>query len=246
MDADFRQRHRFDGAFWWSFAALAWALVAIGFADTIRLRFAGQAEYPAPAALVIHVWVFFGWLSLLVLQIALAATRRLRLHRLAGMAGMLLVPVMAWSAIAAELHGQHFRAASDPEAIRFLPIPVASILCFAGCATAALLLRRRQDWHKRMIFLATSAILVAAFFRWWGDALYAALPPGIAGEWTANYIGVALLLALGAGYDVATRSRLHPAWKIAIPSVLALQFAAVAIGQSAWWPDFGRRLLGIA
>lgn len=246
MGVDFRRRHRLDGAFWWSFAALAWVLVGVGFGDAIRLRFTGQAEYPAPAALVIHVWTFFAWLSLLVLQITLAASGHMRLHRLVGLAGMLLVPVMAWSAIAAELHGQQFRAATDPDAIRFLPIPVASILCFTGCAAAALLLRRRPDWHKRMIYLATSTVLVATFFRWWGDALYAALPPGRVAEWTANYIGVALLLALGAGYDVATRGRLHSAWKIAIPLLLALQFTAVAIGQGAWWPDVGRRLLGIA
>lgn len=245
MGTAFTQRHRLDAVFWWSFALLAWVAVAMGFAAQVRLRFIGQADYPAPAALVVHVWTFAGWLTLLVLQVALASTGRLRIHRTTGVLGMLLVPVMAWSAIAAELHSQRFYAAVDPENIRFLPNPLNSVLGFVGCALAAFLLRRSPPHHKRLIYLATSVVLVAAFFRWWGDAIAAALSPSFLATWVVNYAGVLLLFLAGASYDLATRGSVHPVYRIAIPILVSLQLVAVAVGQSDAWPALGRRLLGI-
>jgi|GEM_PF-1332808 len=245
MGIGFARRHRADTAFWWLFALSAWMVVGLGFAGQIRLRFTGQADYPAPAVLVVHVWAFFGWITLLALQVALASRGHLRMHRALGPLGLLLVPVMAWSAIASELYSQRFYAATDPDNIRFLPLPVASVLGFVGCALAAFLLRGSPPHHKRLIYLATSVVLVAAFSRWWGGAIATALPPGFLAEWLANYAGVLVLFLVAVGYDLATRGSVHPVHRIAIPLLVAMQLVAVAIGQSEAWPDTGRRLLGI-
>lgn len=232
-------------AVWIVFLVLAYGAVAMGFSRQITLRFTGQADYPAPHALVIHVWSFFGWLTLLTLQVALIETRRVAWHKLLGIGALVLAPVMVWSAIAAESYSQRFYALQYPDGVRFFPIPVASMTCFALAVIAALILRGKPDWHRRCIYLATSAVLVAAFFRWWGDTLYAALPGGILAEWVANYVGVFMLMALGVLHDLITRKRVHGAFKIGVPAFLALQLTAVSIGQSDWWPLVGRSLLGI-
>lgn len=241
----FARRHRLDTAFGGLFVLLAWTAVAIGFASQVRSRFTGQADYPAPLVLEVHVWAFFGWLTLLALQVALASSGRLHWHRTFGMVGMLLVPVMAWSAVAAEFHSQRFYAPADPENIRFLPIAMNSVLAFVGCAVAAFAYRRSPPYHKRLICLATAVILVAAFARWWGNAIAMALPPGFLSEWLSNYAGVLVLFAAAMGYDLGTRGSVHPVHRLAIPLLVGMQLLAVAIGQSDAWPALGRRLLGI-
>ena len=149
-------------------------------------------------------------------------------------------------AIAAEVYSERFYSPVDPDVIRFFPVPVTNVACFVACAVAAILLRRRAAAHKRLIYLATSNLLVAAFFRWWADGLNAALPPGLATEWLANFVGVALLLAAAVAYDLASRGTVHRVYRVAIPLILAAQLTSVLIGQSDWWPAVGRNLLGIA
>ena len=120
-----------------------------------------------------------------------------------------------------------------------------SVLGFVACALAAFLYRRAPPYHKRLVCLATSVILVAAFARWWGDAIATALPPGFLSEWLSNYAGVLVLFAAAMGYDLATRGSVHPVHRVAIPLLVCMQLLAVALGQSQAWPDLGRRLLGI-
>ncbi|GAB3509790.1 hypothetical protein [Pseudoxanthomonas daejeonensis] len=245
MGTGFTRRHRLDTASGWAFVLLAWTAVVIGFASQVTARFTGQADYPAPVALEVHVWAFSAWLVLLALQVALASSGRLHWHRRVGTLGMLLVPVMAWSAVAAEFYSQRFYAPGDPENIRFLPIAMNSVLGFVGCAVAAFLMRRSPPYHKRLVCLATTVILVAAFARWWGGAIASALPPGFMAEWLSNYAGVLVLFAAAMGYDLATRGSVHPVHRVAIPVLVGMQLLAVAIGQGQAWPELGRRLLGI-
>jgi hypothetical protein len=242
----FAATHRWDRRFLLAFVVVAWAAIAMGFTSQIQLRFTGRADYPPPAALVIHVWAFFGWLALLSVQLSLSYLQRLHWHRTLGLAAIVLVPIMAWSAIAAEVYSERFYSPVDPDVIRFFPVPVTNVACFVACAVAAILLRRRAAAHKRLIYLATSNVLVAAFFRWWADGIYAALPPGLATEWLANYVGVALLLAAAVAYDLASGGTVHRVYRVAIPLILAAQLTSVLIGQSDWWPAVGRNLLGIA
>ena len=245
MDRSFAARHQLDAAFWLTFTVLAWFLVYMGFAPQIDLRFSGKADYPAPPALVIHVWSVFAWLAVLSVQVALRHLNLMQWYRVLGLVALLLVPTMVISAIAAEIFSERFYAAEYPEVVRFFPIPLTSMITFTTCAVAAIAFRREPAMHKRLIYLATSALLVATFFRWWGDALTGVVAPGILSEWIVNYLGVSLLFAIGIGHDLLTRGRVHRAFLIAVPLMLAAQWLAVAIGQSDWWPPIGRQILGI-
>lgn len=245
MGASFALRYRFDSIFWPIFVILAWSLVFIGFQGQIRLRFTGAADYEAPLALIVHVYSFFGWFTLLTLQLVLSRMKRVDLHRLTGWGALLLIPAMAWSAIAAEIYGQRFYFPEHPEVVRFFPIPVFSMIAFVLAAGAAVWLRKRRATHMRLIYLATSIILVATFFRWWGDAISTALPESFWTKWAANFIGANLLFVAGAAYDLLTRGRIHPVFLIAAPVLIAGQLAAVGIGESDWWPAVGRSLLGL-
>lgn len=245
MNTAFAGKHRFDRVFWPVFVVAAWLLVFVGFRSSVEMRFAGAADYEAPAALVIHVFAFSGWFVLLAMQLALSRLGRIDLHRQLGWAALVLIPVMACSAIAAEVHSERFYVSLDPETVRFFPIPAFSVAAFVICAVAAVAWRKSRPAHLRLLYLATSVILVATFFRWWGDSIYATLPGGFWTEWVANYVGTNLLLAVGIGYDLATRGKVHSVLAFGVPLILAGQLAAVAVGQSDWWPATGSALLGL-
>ncbi len=62
-------------------------------------------------------------------------------------------------------------------------MPIFDILVFAGIAGSGLLLRRRSDFHRRLMLLATLGILTAAiarlpldFIRDGGPPVFSALP----------------------------------------------------------------------
>lgn len=70
------------------------------------------------------------------------------------------------------------------------------------------------------MMVATALILVAAFNRWWGDAIYEALGDAYFGTLVRNAICPDLMIAGLAGYDLVTRGRIHPAIMIAAPLIV--------------------------
>jgi hypothetical protein len=95
------------------------------------------------------------------------------------------------------------------------------------------------------MMVATALILVAAFNRWWGDAIYEALGDAYFGTLVRNAIGPDLMIAGLAGYDLVTRGRIHPAIMIAAPLIVIGQLAATALYHSEWWPGIAWALVGL-
>ena len=89
----------------------------------------------------------------------------------------------------------------DPRA--FFAIPMGDILSFGALVTAAVLLRRRTDWHKRLMLLATVTLLTAAVARFLAQ-LHAGSPATI-------FLGTDLFVLAVIVYDFASRGRVHPA-----------------------------------
>lgn len=239
-------RQRGDRLFFLIFVMLSWLGVGMGFAPQIAKRFGGTADYPAPAMLEIHVWAFFGWMTVLSIQVLLIGARRHDLHRLLGLSLLVLVPVMTVSAIAAEIHSQRFYAPRDPDNARFFILPLTSMTLFAIAATLAFVKRGDPAAHKRLILLATAVILSAAFGRWWGQTIEMALGNSFWGILLGNWAGTIALVAAAMLYDMATRGRVHPAllWG---GGAYALAFAgASAAYHSDWWPAWARAALGLA
>ena len=106
--ARFAAEHRADRNFFAVFIIACWTGVLFGFFPASGARVMGRADYAAPLILHIHAAAFVGWLTLLTLQILLVRKQRVDLHMKLGMIGVLLVPVMAYSGLAAELYSQRF------------------------------------------------------------------------------------------------------------------------------------------
>ena len=220
----FAQRHPSDRAFFATFLVVCWIGVAFGFFPASSARVMGRADYVAPLILHIHAVAFIGWLALLTLQILLIRNRLPRLHMKLGPLGLLLVPIMAYSGIAAEMYSQRFYIQRDNDGLDFFILPLMYTVVFPTFALAGLLFARRDPAaHKRLILMATTVIVGAAYARWWGEPLATAFGDDYWGMLINSFTGTNVVLALALGYDVVTRGRPHRVYLVGIPAILVTQ-----------------------
>ena len=145
--------------------------VFVGFAPSYFLRFVLHGTSPTGTAVIspllhLHAAAFTAWVVLFVVQTALVASHRVRVHRRLGVAGAVLAAVMVCLGVAAALDAVS-RGASPPgvDPRVFLVVPLGNMATFGGFVAAALVLRRKKQAHKRLMVLAYLGLLVAAVAR---------------------------------------------------------------------------------
>ena len=111
-------------------------------------------------------------------------------------------------------------------------------------ATAALATRKNPGAHKRLILLATTIIVGAAYTRWWGEGLYQLFGDSLAGMILNTYTGTNLIMLGALSYDWWTRRRLHRVYEIAVPAILAGEIATTFIYHSPSWLPIARLAIG--
>jgi hypothetical protein len=121
---------------------------------------------------------------------------------------------------------------SVDRAAGFLIVPLGDMALFGGFFGAAILYRRKPEIHKRLILLATVALLFAAIGR-----LSFLLGQGP----LAVLVWLSPLLA-AIGYDGFVSRRLHPTYLIGL-AILLIGFTRVFLEQSESWLKIGRALL---
>ena len=87
-----------------------------------------------------------------------------------GVVVIALIPVMAVSALGSELYSQQFHFDRPPNNLAFFILPIFYVVAFTILATLTVLARKNPNAHKRLILLATTMIVGAAYARWWGTA----------------------------------------------------------------------------
>ena len=221
-------RHaRADRGLFGAAALVAAFVVVAGFAPTYYLK-AHFGTPPLPSALVhLHGMVMTAWFALFLVQVRLVATRRIEWHRRLGLAGIglavLLVAIGTLTAIAAAKAG---RAPPGPPPLVFLAIPLGDMVVFPILFGLAVAYRRRSDFHKRFMLLASLSLLTAAIARY--EVLQSGGLPLFFGAMDA------LLLAFIA-IDTVQRRRLHPAFVAGFVLILVSQVARfVGAGTPQW------------
>jgi hypothetical protein len=236
--------HKHDRSFFLIFLAACWLGVVMGFTPAIAKRWAGQADFPAPLILQVHAFAFGAWLLLLTAQVLLVRVRRVGIHMSLGLTGFGLVPLMAVSAIVSEAYTQRFHVAHPPNNYPFFIVAIFYVAGFAVLAGAALFRRKDPAAHKRLILLATTIIVGAAYARWWGDPLTARFGDGYAGMLVNTYTGTDLLLLAALLYDLATRGRVHRVYEVGVPAILLCEVATSLVYHADWWPPVAAVLVG--
>jgi hypothetical protein len=221
-----------EHAFFASIALLIVAAVFIGFARTYYL--AGVFRAPLPSLLVhIHGAVFSIWILLLLAQVSLVAAGRVDVQRCLGLAGcgVACTMVILGQMVATDALARHFTNGPKGEEVKaFYAVPVNDVLAFATLAYLGFRARFSPATHKRLMLIATIALLDAAFVRW----------PIAAPRWNlrcAEMCCYALLLFL-AGYDLWSTKRVHRATLWASGFLVLLQQVRIPIGHSVSWQRF--------
>jgi hypothetical protein len=228
-----RQSDAFDHLFFSGMAVAILASAFVGFAHSYYL--AGVFKAPLPNLLVhIHGAVFSCWILLLIVQTSLVAAGRVDVHRRLGLLGFglaCLVVVMGLL-VATDSLGRHFAPGEGGMRVRaFYTVTLTTMLAFATLIYFAFRTRFNPAAHKRLILIATIAILDAAFERW-------PVPAKWWGERSAALLCTIPFLFAIVAYDYWSRGTVHRATVWASVLVVGLQQVRDPLGHTAIWQAF--------
>lgn len=219
------------------FLGAALCILAIVFAGFARTYFLRGFFFPDPLPLLLHVHgaVMFAWFALFFVQTCLIETHRVALHRRLGMFGVVLAatmvvlgPYVAFHAAARDVRAHDQAAAFDLVILGYDGVIIALFAGFVACAIAW---RRRGDFHKRLMLLATLSLLTPAIARL---PFLSNLQAILAGD-------ACVVLCVVA--DVWLHRRLHRVFTIGAPLIVAATYLAHAGVQTAAWMNFARSLV---
>lgn len=223
----------------YTWAAIVAAIIVLaGFARTYYAK-AAFATPELTALQHLHGFVMTTWFVLFIVQVRLAATRRLKVHRTLGAYGAvvaaLVVVVGTVTAITAAVEGRSPPGAPPP--LVFLAIPLGDMLLFAILVACALLMRRRPEYHKRLMVTATLGMLTAAVARIpIGPLQGAGLPAFFA---VTDVVLLAFIVA-----DSVRHRRLHPAFAWGFAGVILSEVARFVGAGTPQWMAFATWLTG--
>jgi hypothetical protein len=224
--------------FYLGMIALAALIVFVGFAPTFYLG--GFFHAPAlPSLLVIHGTIFSSWMVLLLAQSLLVRTGNVQVHRRLGMAGAVLAAAMVGIGIRAALVGAAngtLGARVNMPPLEFLIVPLGQILLFGALTTAAILLRRRPEAHRRLMIIATIQLVAPAIVRA-ANAMFHVMNP------VAALVVAGSMVAACIAFDVFTRRRVHPVFAVVAPLTLLSFPMRIAFSHTATWHSIAEWLV---
>ena len=197
------------------FLRAAFAMTLLMFAGFSTQVAMGRSTFHAPLLVHAHAVVFMGWVVIYLLQNIFAGTNNMALHRRLGWIATGWIAAMivlgCWVTVAMVRRGQvpfFFRP------VHFLIFDPLSLFTFAGLSSAAIVMRRRTDWHRRLHFCGMSMLLGPGFGRLLPLPLLAPL------AWEATFAAALLFPLAGVIADLRRSGRVHPAWRWGIGTML--------------------------
>ncbi|HXE80853.1 MAG TPA: hypothetical protein VNK41_08895 [Vicinamibacterales bacterium] len=222
-----------DRLFYTGMAIVMAAVVFVGFSRTYYLPLTGSGQLSTfsglpPTPLVhVHGALFTGWVLLFILQTALIASHRVRVHRRTGIAGAILATAMVVVGVQTAITAAG-RGAAPPGVppLSFLAIPLTDMLLFAGFVGTAVWQRGHREAHKRLMLLAYVSLMAAPVARL----------PGVMPLGPFGFFGLAFVfLVLGILYDWQSRRRVHPVYIWGgLVLVLSVPLRLLLSGTAAW------------
>ena len=229
---------RFDHYFFSGTAWLMLATVLFGFGPTYYL--AGVFNAPLPSRIIhVHGALFTCWILLLVVQNSLAWSGRVDIHKKLGVFGFVLACVMVvvgWMAATDRL--VRGTAPAGVDTYFFYITPMTDMVIFGTLIFFAFRARRDSAAHKRIIYVATVAVLIAAIARFRVGWLFHKGPH----DAIASYAFLILLIA----YDLWSIGKIHRATLWASAFLIFVQQIRLPIGHTAAWHSFAEHVQAIA
>jgi FtsH-binding integral membrane protein len=228
LQAGARQRSKF----YFGMAVAMSVVIFIGFGPTFYLNpWLGEPLGAPPLAtmprvIVVHGLVLTAWMAVLMLQTGLVAGGHTLQHRRLGVVGAVLAAAVFVLGMTAQIASTRRDVLSGAyDANPFIRLVVlagfVSILVFGLLAGLAILWRRRPDSHRRLMLLATIAIVGAGAGRM-GRIIEVAMPSLGPLPWLGLALTNVFIVALVV-HDWRAARRVHPATLCGSLAVLAMQ-----------------------
>ncbi|QUD89280.1 hypothetical protein [Phenylobacterium montanum] len=215
---------RDDRGFFVRGAIIMAVTVAAGF--TFNLA-AGRSSFGAPLLIHAHAITFMGWVTIYLTQNILVAKGNFALHRRLGWLAACWVGLMLVLGCAVTIFD--IRAARVPFFFRpaqFLVFDPLTLFAFAGLTYAAIAMRRRTDWHRRLHFCAMSMMMGPAFGRLLPSPLLAPW------AWEAAFAACLIFPLAGIVLDIRRGGKAHPAWLLGLAVTFGVLIGTEAITYS--------------
>ncbi|HEY7806980.1 MAG TPA: hypothetical protein VIC34_07260 [Croceibacterium sp.] len=199
------------------FFYMALALAATCIAGFVRSILLGRSTIESPWWVHVHGLSMMAWVVLFVAQNWLVASGNLALHRRLGVvAAAWSVWVVAVGALVLTMNTVTHRTLPAFTPGYVMAIDGLATVAFVSLTWAGIAMRRRSDWHKRLVLSGTICIIAPGLGRIVPDALvnthitYALLPLHL------------VFFAVAIGYDLRTRGRVHPAYGWGLGALVAM------------------------
>lgn len=202
-----------DERFFLKSAILMALVIVFGFSLQLAM---GRSTFASPLRVHIHAVLFMGWVAIYVLQNTLVATDRIGLHRRLGWLAVGWAAAMVVSGIAVTvIMARNGTVPFFFQPLQFLVFDPVAVVTFAGLTAAAVVLRRRTEWHRRLHFCGIAMLLAPAFGR------ILPLPLLQPWAWEVTFAVTLLFPLAGAWADRRRSGWVHPAWLWGIGTMLA-------------------------
>jgi len=194
---------------------------------------------PLPSLMVLHGIVFTAWLVLFVVQTQLVAARRVAVHRKLGIAGTVLAFAIVVIGVITALQSA---AIPQPRPLgmssqQFSIVALTSITLFAIFIVAAIALRRKPEYHRRLMVLAMISVLgppIARLLMLFHAGRYFLIVQG----------GIAAVLVIWCLInDWRKQHVIHPLYAIGGTIIVLSWPLRIAIGQTETWLNMSAWLM---
>jgi hypothetical protein len=187
----------------------------------------GRSTFASPIRVHLHAFFFMGWVSIYLMQNNFVVTGRMQLHRRLGwIAAFWIIPMVVMGCFVTVEMVRRGYVPFFFRPLQFLVFDPVTVLTFAGLTVAAVRLRRRTEWHRRLHFCGMSLLLGPAFGRLLPMPL---LQPW---AWEAAFAVTMLFPLAGVIADIRRSGRIHPAWHWGIATMIGCLVVTEAITYS--------------
>ena len=222
--------------FYFSMSLTMATLVVSGFSRTVNANLF-HANPPRPLLLWVHAAAFSTWIVFFIAQSALVRMRRVSVHRFLGWfgAGLATVMVALGFTIAVIMARFDTVVLHMRDADAFLSIPFADMIVFGTCMALAIYWRKKPEYHRRLVFIASCQLMDAAIGRF--DFLF---------NHNLFYPCLDLLIVLGMARDWVVDRRVHKVYLSALLPMIVVQSLAVYAWRvnPRWWQGISHAILG--
>ena len=222
--------------FYFSMSLVFAGLVVWGFSRTVDANLV-HANPPRPVLLWFHGAAFSTWVVFFIAQSALVRVRKVSVHRLLGWfgAGLAVAMVVLGFAITPIMTRFDTVVLHQTEAAQFVAIPFYDMIAFGALIALAIYWRKKPDYHRRLVFIASCGLMDAAVGRFafiFDNSIF--------------FPVLDCLILLGVGRDLVVDGRVNKVYRYALPVLIVGQSISVYLWRvnPVWWQATTRTIVG--